>query len=104
MAGLDNYIWQELLTLHPKTIDPSNCTHNSLYRQIQRTKAARRKHQNEQWFNLGNKQAFNDPIKAAEYLLEREYGDSFLFKPDIHDPIFVPTEFMSKQYVKDSAS
>ncbi|XP_066924418.1 uncharacterized protein [Clytia hemisphaerica] len=96
-------IKQKLLDLKPRRIDSTKCTQQkSLYEQIQRSKQARRDHQDKQWFNLGNGQTFNDPINAAEYLLEREYGDTFLFKADCHDPVFIPSEFMSKQYFKDS--
>ena len=96
-------IKQKLLGLKPTIIDPTKCTEQkSLYEQIRKSKQARLNHQDRQWFNLGNGQTFNDPITAAEYLLEREYGDSFLFQTDHHDPVFIPSEFMSNQYFKDS--
>ena len=93
----------KLSSLKPTIIDPYKCTPaKSLYQQILNTANERLKHQEEQWFNLGNGQKFNDPISAAEYLLKREYGDSFLFKEDRHEPVFIPSEFMSCQYVKKS--
>ena len=54
-------------------------------------------------FNLGNGQLFQDPVKAAEYLLEREYGNSFLFKSDNHDTIFIPPVFISQEYSKKTS-
>ena len=51
-------------------------------------------------FNLGNGMNFTDPIQAAEYLLEREYGDSFLFNDSKDEPIFIPPVFLSQEYSK----
>ncbi|XP_066927601.1 uncharacterized protein [Clytia hemisphaerica] len=95
-------IERNLLNLKPKSIDTTKCTpRKSLYEQIMRTSQERLSHQNTQ-FNMGNGQTFTDPIKAAEYLLEREYGDTFLYGPDSHETIFIPPEFVSNQYSKES--
>ena len=72
-------IEQKLSLLQPIPIDPSKCNKNkSLYWQILNNSQMISKRQQKQ-FNLGNSQTFADPIKAAEYLLQREYGDTFLF-------------------------
>ena len=89
----------------PKPIDYTKCTlATSIYEKISRLPESqnRLKHQAKQWFNLGISQTFNDPITAAEYLLEREYGDTFLSKRNNPGPIFIPSEFMSNQYHKYS--
>ncbi|XP_066935831.1 uncharacterized protein [Clytia hemisphaerica] len=89
-----------LSTLAPETIDPSKCTkQKSLYHQILKNSNERLSKQ-EKVFNLGNGQTFNDPILSAEYLLQREYGDSFLFHPTKHDPLFIPSVWTSKQFEK----
>ena len=96
-------IEQCLKNLVPRTIDPTKCTSaTSIYLQIANLPESqnRLKHQAKQWFNLGNSQTFNDPIKVSEYLLEREYGESFLFKLNCYEPVFIPSEFMSNQYCK----
>ncbi|XP_066932435.1 uncharacterized protein [Clytia hemisphaerica] len=99
---------KELRNLVPQKIDDTKCTTaSSLYEQINGSNTAQKallKQQSKQWFNLGNSQTFNDPIQAAKYLLEREYGESFLFKPNCHKPIFIPSEFVSHQYCKSSAT
>uniref|UniRef100_A0A7M5XLG1 Uncharacterized protein n=1 Tax=Clytia hemisphaerica TaxID=252671 RepID=A0A7M5XLG1_9CNID len=96
-------IAQRLKGLSVKVIDDTKCTSaTSIYQEISQLPESQNRldHQEKQWFNLGNSQTFNDPIVAAKYLLEREYGDSFFFKPNCHDPVFIPSEFMSNQYCK----
>ena len=45
----------------------------------------------------------NDPIATADYLLEREYIDSFLFDSQKYqDALFIPPVFQSNQYTKES--
>ena len=86
--------------LAPKTIDSTKCTkQKSIYKQILQNS---KKCLNKQFklFNLGNGQSFNDPILAAEYLLQREYGNSFLFHSDEHSPLFIPPVWTTKQYEK----
>ena len=96
------YIEQRLALLKPKPIDPSKCNKNkSLYRQILNNSQTISKYQKKQ-FNLGNSQTFADPIKAAEYLLTREYGHSFLFNRAFHEGVFIPPTFVSNQYSKKS--
>ena len=93
---------KEILNLKPKSIDHTKCiTRKSLYEQIVKTSQDILSHQNTQ-FNLGNGQIFKDPIQAAEYLLEREYGESFLYKQENKEAIFIPPEFVSNQYCKQS--
>ena len=95
-------ITKKLFLLRPKPIDPSQCTQNkSLYWQIIRNSQTALNRQAKQ-FNLGNTLKFNDPIKAAHFLLQREYGDSSLFKNDLHEAVFIPPTFVSNQYMKDS--
>ena len=97
MAGIAN----KLNLLKPLVIDPTKCTTDkSLYQQILNTANERLKHQDKQWFDLGNAQTFNDPITAAEYLLEREYGDSSLFDQTQHTSVFIPPTFVSSQYIE----
>ena len=98
-------ITTELNALKPKIINPNNCTPDkSLHQQIVKSAATRLKDQDKQWsFNLGNSQTFNDPIKAAEYLLQREYGDSFLFKADNHKALFIPPEYNSNQFENNTS-
>ncbi|XP_066913621.1 uncharacterized protein [Clytia hemisphaerica] len=95
-------IGQKLLLLQPKQIDPLKCDPNkSLYWQIIRNRQLTLNRQAKQ-FNLGNTRTFNDPIKAAMFLLQREYGDSSLFVKDIHEAVFIPPTFVSRQYTKKS--
>ena len=95
-------IAQKLSLLQPKPIDPSKCDPNkSLYWQIIRNNQLASDRQAKQ-FNLGNSQRFTDPIKAAQYLLQREYGDSSLFNEDVNEAIFIPPTFVSHQYTKNS--
>ena len=92
-----------LKKLAPKIIDPAKCTSaSSIYQELSKLPESQNRlnHQAKQWFNLGNSQTFNDPIIASEYLLEREYGDSFLFKSNSYEPVFIPSEFISNQYCK----
>uniref|UniRef100_A0A7M5WW77 Uncharacterized protein n=1 Tax=Clytia hemisphaerica TaxID=252671 RepID=A0A7M5WW77_9CNID len=95
-------IEQKLRLLQPKPIDPSKCDPNkSLYWQIIDNNQTALNRQAKQ-FNLGNTLKFNDPIKAAMFLLQREYGDSSLFKKDVHEAVFIPPTFVSNQYMKKS--
>uniref|UniRef100_A0A7M5V782 Chromosomal replication initiator protein DnaA ATPAse domain-containing protein n=1 Tax=Clytia hemisphaerica TaxID=252671 RepID=A0A7M5V782_9CNID len=95
-------IAQKLLLLQPKPIDPLKCDPNkSLYWQIIKNNQTVSKRQAKQ-FNLGNTQTFTDPIKAAMFLLQREYGESSLFKNDLHEAVFIPPTFVSQQYKKKS--
>ena len=59
---------QSLKNLAPKPINYTKCTSaTSIYQEILQPPHKKRRldHQNEQWFNLGNGQTFNDPITAA---------------------------------------
>ena len=95
---------RNLLALKPKDIDPNNCDHNkSITRQILQNSEKRLKDQHSQ-FNLGNGKTFKDPFKAADYLLEREYGDTFLFDNTHHEPISIPPVWTSEQYNKKSST
>uniref|UniRef100_A0A7M5XCI5 Uncharacterized protein n=2 Tax=Clytia hemisphaerica TaxID=252671 RepID=A0A7M5XCI5_9CNID len=94
-SKIQNLGWQQ--------INPDKCTKDlSLYEQIHKNSCTVQNCQNKQ-FDLGNGQTFRTPIEAAEYLLEREYGESFLFENDCHEPVFIPQEFTSNQYLKDSS-
>ena len=94
------YFGQGLSLLQPKPIDPSKCNKNkSLYWQILNNSKTIFKRQKKQ-FNMGNSQTFADPIKAAEYLLTREYGDTFLFNDALREAVFMPPTFVSNQYTK----
>ena len=98
MADID----KKLSLLQPKPIDPSKCDPNkSLYWRIIRNNQTALNRQAKQ-FNLGNTLKFTDPIKAAMFLLQREYGDSSLFVKDKHETVFIPPTFVSNQYVKKS--
>ncbi|XP_066930751.1 uncharacterized protein [Clytia hemisphaerica] len=101
-SNVNPMIAQKLKLLQPKPIDPSKCDPNkSLYWQIIRNNQTALDRQAKQ-FNLGNTLTFNDPIKAAKFLLQREYGDSALFKKDVHEAVFIPPTFVSNQYMKKS--
>uniref|UniRef100_A0A7M5X0V2 Uncharacterized protein n=2 Tax=Clytia hemisphaerica TaxID=252671 RepID=A0A7M5X0V2_9CNID len=90
--------------LKPESIDPMNCSaQQSLYQQIKKSPQKVLKEQNKK-FNLGNGRFFNDPIKAADQLLEREYADSALFDSTLHEAIFIPPLFKSKQYAKTDST
>ena len=96
------YIGKRLSLLQPIPIDPSKCNKNkSLYWQILNNSHVISKRQKKQ-FDLGNSQTFTDPIKAAEYLLQREYCDTFLFNGALHEAVFIPPIFVSNQYTKKS--
>eukprot|EP00111_Clytia_hemisphaerica_P004503 TCONS_00012888-protein len=84
-------ISQKLEALHPKPINVWNC---SLKSSIVERLSNNNQH-NKQRFDLGNGQIFNDPIHAASYLLQREYGESSIFELDKHDPVFIPPIFTS---------
>ena len=93
-----NELSSDLSTLAPETIDPNKCIkQKSIYHQILKT-SKKCVDKQVKLFNLGNGQFFNDAILAAEYLLQREYGDSFLFHSDKHDPLFIPPVWTSKQF------
>ena len=49
-------------------------------------------------FDLGNDKEYDDPLKAAEKLLEREYGDTFLFHDEKQEPVFIPPVFTSREH------
>ena len=95
-------IAQRLSLLQPKLIDPTKCTPStSLYQQIVENSQATAERQAKQ-FNLGNTRSTGDPIDAAEFILEREYGDSSLFRQDEYACVFIPPTFVSNQYTKKS--
>ena len=50
-------------------------------------------------FDLANGIKCNNPLKAAEVLLKREYEDTFIFN-DESEPVFIPPVFTSKEYIK----
>ncbi|XP_066933713.1 uncharacterized protein [Clytia hemisphaerica] len=99
---------QELIKLAPRAIDPSRCTSStSLHQQITTGSVVNQQKvlaNQDRQFNVGNGQTFQDPILAAEYLLEREYGESFVFDSNHHEPIFIPSEFVCSQYFKESST
>ena len=81
------YLQANILNLRPKLINPAKCDpKSSLYQQVLRNSQKSLKEQTNQ-FNLGNGQLFTDPFQAADYLLAREYGDTFLFDNTQHQPI-----------------
>uniref|UniRef100_A0A7M6DJL4 Uncharacterized protein n=1 Tax=Clytia hemisphaerica TaxID=252671 RepID=A0A7M6DJL4_9CNID len=95
-------ICQKILLLGPSRIDPTKChPGSSLYAQIKRNGEMTLQRQQRQ-FNLGNSETFSDPIIAADYLLEREYGETALFDTTQHGAVFIPPTFMSYQYKKKS--
>ncbi|XP_066912123.1 uncharacterized protein [Clytia hemisphaerica] len=100
MANIAN----KVLSLRPLPIDPTRCTPDkSLYEQILNNRPATSERQAKQ-FNLGNTHRTANPIDAADFILEREYGDSFLFDQTQHTSIFIPPTFVSKQYVKKNVA
>ena len=93
-------IHQQVLSLQPKLIDSTKCTPNkSLYHQIINNSQATSERQAKQ-FNLGNTHCTANPIHAAEFILEREYGESALFDLNQHTSVFIPPTFVSHQYAK----
>ncbi|XP_066917654.1 uncharacterized protein [Clytia hemisphaerica] len=100
MAG----IMQKVLSLKPLPIDPTRCTLNkSLHQQILNNSQATSERQAKQ-FNLGNSHCTANPMHAADFVLEREYGDSSLFVQGEHTSVFIPPTFVSKQYKKSSTA
>ena len=92
----------KVLALKPKTINPTKCTPgNSLHQQVVRYSGKTLQQQTKQ-FNLGNGQIFINPIKAADYLLEREYSESSLVDNTKHECVFIPPVFCSNQYTRKS--
>ena len=94
---------QKVLNLRPRPLQQRNHLGRSLQDQILKNHEDILTRQAVQ-FNLGNGQVFTDPKQAADYLLKREYSDSFLFDPKAKDPIFIPTVFVSKQHQKQDVS
>uniref|UniRef100_A0A7M5UK93 Uncharacterized protein n=1 Tax=Clytia hemisphaerica TaxID=252671 RepID=A0A7M5UK93_9CNID len=100
MAG----ITQKVLSLKPLPIDPTRCTPNkSLYQQILNNSQATSERQAKQ-FNLGNSHCTANPMHAADFVLEREYGDSSLFVQGERTSVFIPPTFVSNQYKKSSTA
>ncbi|XP_066926240.1 uncharacterized protein [Clytia hemisphaerica] len=98
MAG----IVSKILSLKPNKIDPTKCDpEKSLYQQIRRNSEATSERQERQ-FNLGGMNFTSDPVRAAEFVLEREYGDSSLFVEGEHTSVFIPPTFTSNQYTNRS--
>uniref|UniRef100_A0A7M5XN37 Uncharacterized protein n=1 Tax=Clytia hemisphaerica TaxID=252671 RepID=A0A7M5XN37_9CNID len=97
-------IKQKVLSLKPLQIDPTRCTPNkSLYQQILNNSQATSERQAKQ-FNLGNSHCTANPMYAADFVLEREYGDSSLFVQGEHASVFIPPTFVSNQYKKSSTA
>eukprot|EP00111_Clytia_hemisphaerica_P010854 TCONS_00031760-protein len=97
-------IAQQVLALKPIPIDPTKCTPNkSLYQQILNNSQATSERQAKQ-FNLGNTHITSNPVDAADFILEREYGDSSLFVQNKHTSVFIPPTFVSNQYKKSSTA
>uniref|UniRef100_A0A7M5X6J9 Uncharacterized protein n=1 Tax=Clytia hemisphaerica TaxID=252671 RepID=A0A7M5X6J9_9CNID len=97
-------IKQKVLSLKPLTIDPTRCTLNkSLYQQILNNRQSTSERQAKQ-FNLGNTHCTANPIDAADFILEREYGDSSLFIQSERKSVFIPPTFVSSQYKKSSTA
>lgn len=93
-----NALDKKIEELSPEDINPSNCTPvTSFNERIIRNAKLTKDRQNLQ-FNLGNSQQFSDPIQAAEYLLKREYKETFLFQQQRHNAIIIPPVFLSKHY------
>uniref|UniRef100_A0A7M5VA61 Uncharacterized protein n=1 Tax=Clytia hemisphaerica TaxID=252671 RepID=A0A7M5VA61_9CNID len=102
-AANNNSMGNKVKAMKPKIIDPSKCTlGKSLHQQVLRYSRKTLQHQTKQ-FNLGNGQIFTDPITAADYLLQREYGDSSLVDNTKHECVFIPPVFCSNQYTSKSA-
>eukprot|EP00111_Clytia_hemisphaerica_P022505 TCONS_00066176-protein len=100
MAG----IIQKVLSLKPLPIDPTRCTTNkSLYQQIINNSQATSERQAKQ-FNLGNSHCTANPMHAADFIFEREYGDSSLFVQGELTSVFIPPTFVSNQYKKSSTA
>ena len=92
------------ISLQSKPIDPTKCTaKKSLYHQILKNSQATSERQARQ-FNLGNAHCTANPIDAAEFILEREYGESSLFIQSEHTSVFIPPTFVSNQYKKPSVA
>ncbi|XP_066918990.1 uncharacterized protein [Clytia hemisphaerica] len=98
---------QEINSLASRVIDHTKCTPStSLHQQIAGSIGNQKAVLTGQikQFDLGNGQTFQDPFLAAEELLKREYGETFLFDSNRHDPIFIPEEFMCSQYSRECAT
>ncbi|XP_066924152.1 uncharacterized protein [Clytia hemisphaerica] len=97
-------ITTKILTLKPLPIDVTKCTPNkSLYHQILNNRQSTSERQAKQ-FNLGNTHCTANPIDAADFVLEREYGESSLYVQGEHSSVFIPPTFVSNQYKKYSTA
>lgn len=81
----------------PHRLKTDRCTPSTSYfQQIQLSAQLRGevllKQQNQ--FNLGNQQTFSDPFQAADYLLQREYGDTYLYGKNPGHAVFIPPFFI----------
>uniref|UniRef100_A0A7M5V452 Uncharacterized protein n=1 Tax=Clytia hemisphaerica TaxID=252671 RepID=A0A7M5V452_9CNID len=81
-------------TLQEKMIDKARCQKSlEKYLKEQNGPTTNQKRQ----FQLGNGQRNRKPLEAAAHLLQREYGDSFLFQKE-GESIFIPPVFVSKHH------
>ena len=93
-------------TLKPALLEQGKCT-KSFYRQIfQNIEGASDKAEVRQkkQFNLGSSCKLSPPLEAANYLLGRDYKETFLFHASAKsskEHLFIPDEFVSKLYHKD---
>ena len=96
---------EHLNNLKASYIDPSKCCPESTLHQQLSAAAEKEKvsERQQSQFNLGNGKSTYDPMEAAEYLLEREYGDSHVFiEEDLHT-LFIPSSFLSGLHLKRHA-
>ncbi|XP_066921938.1 uncharacterized protein [Clytia hemisphaerica] len=106
---MSNIIPAKVSALKPEPIDDSRCTQQkSLFQQITDTRNSQgvfdRQENQFKKYNLGNGITMNDPIATSDYLLEREYVESFLFdSQNYHEALFIPPVFKSNQYTKESS-
>ncbi|XP_066913357.1 uncharacterized protein [Clytia hemisphaerica] len=103
---MSNIVPAKVSALKPEPIDDSRCTQQkSLFQQITDTRNSQgvfdRQENQFKKYNLGNGLTMNDPIATADYLLKREYVESFLFdSQNYHKALFIPPVFESNQYHK----
>ncbi|XP_066928535.1 uncharacterized protein [Clytia hemisphaerica] len=93
---------QKLSGLRPELINQNKCTNKtSLHQNILRHSQSVLQSQHKK-YNLGNGYHCADPLTAAEYLLQREYGETSLYDPKQRAPVIIPQVFNSNQYAKSS--
>ena len=91
----------EVSNLKPQKLHIAKCNFQTSFPQLLFSKRTSEPPDNQRCqFNMGKGIRVSDPLKAAEHLMKREYGDTFFYNDLKQEPIFIPPEFVSKIYGK----